>query len=98
MCMKCQTLSSENNNNNNNNSNNNNNDKTFKLLSSDYCSLLPSMLSINNHNICRCVSLRLAHIPYVLVIPWFVRMYMYDVIVHERERVHYRTYMRITVV
>ena len=33
---------------------------------------------------------------YVLVIPWFVRMY--DAIMHERERVHYRTYMRRTMV
>ena len=33
---------------------------------------------------------------YVLVIPWFMRMY--DVIMHERERVHYRTYMRTTMV
>ena len=32
----------------------------------------------------------------VLVIPWFVRMY--DAIMHERERVHYRTYMRRTMV
>ena len=32
----------------------------------------------------------------VLVIPWFVRMY--DAIMHEHERVHYRTYMRRTMV
>ena len=32
----------------------------------------------------------------VLVIPWFVRMY--DAIMHERERVHYRTYMHRTMV
>ena len=32
----------------------------------------------------------------VLIIPWFVRMY--DAIMQERERVHYRTYMRRTIV
>ena len=33
---------------------------------------------------------------YVLVIPQMVRMY--DAIIHKRERVHYRTYMRRTMV
>ena len=33
---------------------------------------------------------------YVLVISWFVRMY--DAIMHERRRMHYRTYIRRTMV
>ena len=43
-----------------------------------------------------CAEFLMCRVCYVLVIPWFVRMY--DAMMHERERVHYRMYMRRTMV